>query len=262
MSGGRALLVGLMAAGGVAACSGSSGPPRSDAGRDATGSVDGPSSDRKVDAAGGADRHDAASGADRLDAGAVCSPLVLPTQCPGGDGGECQPTWAGALANPQCAGTPAFLEPLARENRLDCGAYRIRQISHNVSAETYYYDIASGMLVEIRYSGQQPNAGECFGPSQGLTTNCPNATPTAVCTLYGGGLSDDSDAGLPVDGGDGNCLSTTGYYALSFNVPCARDGGTPCYAGCTLDSDSYNYVGCVADGSVTTRCYASCSACP
>ncbi|HLK90939.1 MAG TPA: hypothetical protein VKZ18_13660 [Polyangia bacterium] len=262
MSGLRALLVGLMAAGGLAACSGSSGPPRPDAARDAAATVDAPPSDRRVDASGGADRHDAAPGADRPDAAAVCSPLDLPTQCPEVDAGECQPTWTEALANPQCAGTPAILTPLSRENRLDCGGYHIRQITHNVSAETYYYDVATGALVAIRYSGQQTNSGKCFGPSQGVAANCPNATPVAVCTLYGGDLSDDSDAGLPVDGGDGNCLSTTGYYALSFNAPCPRDGGTACYAGCTLDSDSYNYVGCVADSAVTTRCYASCAACP
>ena len=273
----RALLVGLMVAGGAGACSGSLNHTEADAGRDGAArdsqapvdhavdrAVDRVLVDRSLDATGdatgGAGGRDA--GADRPDGSAVCAPLA--TQCSGGDLSECQPTWTEALAHPQCVGTRASAPPLSVETRIDCGAYHIRYIGHIDSGETYYYDIVTGRLVALIGSN-----GACYGPPQGITVSCPeNSTATPVCTLYGGALS-LGDGGVPGDGGESTCLPAafeTTAVRLNWNAPCKRDGGTDagpvCYASCDIYMGSYKYVGCVAGSSIGSTCYASCSECP
>lgn len=254
------LLIGLVAAGGLGGCSGSLSGAKSDAGRDGAAPSD--AGARRDE--GGANTQDAA--ADRAD-GAVCAPLDLPTQCPGGATSECQPTWADALAHPQCMGDPFDHFPFTEETRLDCGAYHVRKVGHTDWGTDYYYDISSGKLVALVRSGGQIDG--CNGPPQGVTVDCAGAAVTPVCTLYGGGLS-DSDAGLIGDGGVENCLAL-GDGAISptpfdWNAPCDRDGGADagaaCYAACDVLNETYKYVGCVSGSAAGTLCRASCSQCP
>jgi hypothetical protein len=248
------LLIGFVVMGGLEACSGTPVVPRSDAGRDGTGAVD--HSSQGIDASG-ADTNDGS--ADQRDASVSCSPLDVATRCPGGRSSACQPTWTEALANPYCV-TPAFAASFAGgERRIDCGGYHIREIDLLERSETYYYDIASGMLVEAVY-GDGTSPSGCYGPPQGIAVDCSNATWSLVCTLYGGDLS-VSDAGLSGDGGGSNCAED-----INANASCSRDGGgmdaaAPCFAACTVGHE-FKYVGCVSNRSVVTKCYGSCAECP
>lgn len=275
----RTLLIGLAISESIGACSGSLAGAKSDAGRDGTGrdraaSVDHPSPDGMLGASDGL--LDASSGADGKDGGGGCPPLDLATQCPEGAGAECQPTWTDAVANPQCGASPASLAGLssfaALELRIDCGAYHVRKVGYLEHSETYYYEIASGLLVAIA-RGNANGPGSCWGLSEAIATDCSNGTWTPVCTLYGGALS-NSEAGLVGDGGGSNCLASDSSPPLSWNAPCAQaagtdagadrgtDAGTACYASCQLGAGTYRYVGCVSGSSVGNWCYASCSECP
>jgi hypothetical protein len=234
----RAVLVGLAAAGFLGGCSSSLAPAKSDAGRDATSSVDRPTPDRPIDATGGADRHDAA--ADRQDGGG-CAPLdrsMWPV-------GQSPATWAEVVAYPGCAEQPDH-----QKVRVDCGGYHtVTQFGADFNV-TSTYDATTGQLVAV--SSNSNGGYECWGPPGGITPSCTNPITTTVCASDGG-------VSAALDGG--NCLSTGSPPFFSWNDPCPGDGGTPCYANCSVFANS-KYVGCVSETSVGTRCYASCSECP
>lgn len=237
MGGVRALLLGLAAGGWIGACSGSLGTPKSDAGGDGAASADRPSAEHPLDAGGGADRQDASS--DR-DGGAVCSPLDVSmwpvSQCPA--------TWTDVVAYPQCAE-----QAYSQKVRVDCGGYHLVTEFGVDSNVTCSYDIARGKLAEVSFNSI--GGRQCWGPPDGITADCSNAIITTVCP---------TDGGVSGDGGGGSCLSTGSPPFFSWNDPCPGDGGTPCYADCSVIGSQY--VGCVSESAVGTRCYASCSECP
>ena len=239
----RAWLFGLAAGGAVlgclGACSGTVGAAKSDAGRDGNRSdgdspADYPAADRVVDAA-------------------VCTPFALATDCLASPEGECQPTWADALAHPTCLWAGG---PFGSEVRGDCGPYHVRKVNLNERGVTYAYDIASGALVAIN-GCPLGNASSC-GCSVPLTVDCSNTIFTPACTYDGGGVG---------DGDGGNCYAGFESNGFDWNTPCARDGGTDagaaCYASCEVSFyGAFKYVGCVSGSSLGTMCYASCSDCP
>jgi hypothetical protein len=133
--------------------------------------------------------------ADRSDAG-FCSPLNL-----GCDGTQewCPQTWAGVLAHPLCS---SFGDV---DDRDDCGPYHVRRIVSKADSQgtTFYYDISSGVLVAV-YFGSLATDRDCFGPPGGIGVQCPDWTPTQVCT------ADMTDGGRVLDGGRDGTRSTDG----------------------------------------------------
>jgi hypothetical protein len=157
--------------------------PRVDAGRDQSVAGDRPA-DRPVDAS-------------RV-VGAVCLPLDL-AKCPITDAGlpgfSCEPTWSAVLAHTVCVN-----EFLGVEWRGDCGPYHVRRVNIEVDVAdiTYYYDIASGMLVAVYYGTFSFGAytGPCSGPPEGIPPECLNLTLPPLCAADGAII----DRGSP-DGG-------------------------------------------------------------
>jgi hypothetical protein len=236
MGGARVLLLGVLAAGSLAACSSSLSSSKSDASRDATGAVDRPAVDRMADATGGADRHDAA--ADRQGGGAGCSPLdtsVWPVS-------QCAATWAEVVGYPQCVEQSS-----SQRIRIDCGdTHSVTQFGGD-SNVTCWYDGSSGALLAV--SGIFNFSQKCWGPSGWIAPNCPNAIATTLCP---------NDGGVPADGGAGNCLAESPLPGLTWNEACAVNA--LCYADCVVTRTKY--VGCVSGSSTATQCYSSCSECP
>jgi hypothetical protein len=201
----------------VGACSSSLAPSKSDAGRDAAGSVD------RQDGSGG------------------CSPLDI-SMWPAS---QCPATWAEVVAYPQCAEQTQY-----QKVRFDCGAYQtITQygLDFQVSCS---YETASGKLVAVSYDAVA--GAQCWGPPAGLPAYCSGAIASTICPV---------DAGIPSDAAAANCLSKNGLPYLTWNQPCPGDGGTLCYANCTVTGNG-KYVGCVTDDPTGTQCHASCSECP
>jgi hypothetical protein len=69
--------------------------------------------------------------------------------------------------------------------------------------------------------------------------------------------------GAAAEGGAGGaaCLSTNANgFAWNVSNPCPHDGGSACYAACTLNG--VQYIGCVSGSTIGTQCYRSCSDCP
>jgi hypothetical protein len=232
MTGVRVLLLGLAVGGLSGACSSSLPTSNVDAGRDAAGAVDRP-------AALDGNRHDGT--ADGQDGGAVCSPLdasMWPASV-------CAATWAAAVAYPRCAEHAPY-----QQVRFDCGAYQtIMQygVDSNVSCS---YDTASGNLLAVSFNSI--TGPQCWGPPAGLPAYCSNPIATTLCA---------ADAGIPPDAAAASCLSKNGLPYLTWNDPCPGDGGTLCYASCTVTGNG-KYIGCVTDDPTGTRCYASCAECP
>jgi hypothetical protein len=123
------------------------------------------------------DGNDAAADADAPHADAGCSSQDIAAIC--AINLECPPTWAEVLAHPDCAG--ASLGAFDREYREDCGPYHVRRIDHPDYGALYFYDIATGALVEADFGGDNGHQSCVSTVAGGVGLNCSNGPWTNVC---------------------------------------------------------------------------------
>jgi len=98
---------------------------------------------------------------------------------------SCPRTWNEAQVDTAfCAGTM----PL----RIDCGAYHAVTFADAETSRTYYYDVASGMLVAIvDASAMSPGSTCAAGPSAGFTPPvCAGAGSEPLSQCVDGGTTD------------------------------------------------------------------------
>jgi len=98
---------------------------------------------------------------------------------------SCPQTWSEAEVDTAfCAGTM----PL----RIDCGAYHAVTFAYAETSRTYYYDVASGMLVAIVDAfASSPGSTCAAGPSAGFTPPvCAGAGSEPLPQCLDGGATD------------------------------------------------------------------------
>jgi hypothetical protein len=116
------------------------------------------------------------------------------TNCP--SDAECRLTWAEVLANPICVppSNPNY-NGRDEESLGTCGDYDVAMYAHSDWELGYYYDHATGQLVEVfSYYSIGTAQGQCVGGPPGGIPTCPSTGYTNACTRDGG------TDGAPLDG--------------------------------------------------------------